>query len=71
MRLTLTLQDKAGERVMHGAVLQYAEGPFLLEAVDAATHLLRYGITLHKRKTLRYCPGRIFLRIVSRISGRR
>jgi hypothetical protein len=43
-----------------------AEGSFVIEAVDAATSLVKCGVTMHRKGILRFCPCRIFLRMVSR-----
>nr|XP_018265113.1 uncharacterized protein I303_01473 [Kwoniella dejecticola CBS 10117]OBR87271.1 hypothetical protein I303_01473 [Kwoniella dejecticola CBS 10117] len=57
----------AQARVMrrHSAsVINSTEGPFIIEAVDAAISLVKYGIALHKKAILRHCPSRAFLRLV-------
>ena len=46
-------------------VIRLAEGSFVIEAVDAATSLVKCGVTMQKKGILRYCPCRTFMRLVS------
>ncbi|KAK6903377.1 hypothetical protein I203_106880 [Kwoniella mangroviensis CBS 8507] len=52
------------DRVFQASVINSTEGPFIIEAVDAAVSLVKYGIALHKKGLLRYCPSRVFLKLV-------
>nr|XP_019008159.1 uncharacterized protein I206_06714 [Kwoniella pini CBS 10737]OCF46940.1 hypothetical protein I206_06714 [Kwoniella pini CBS 10737] len=52
------------DRVFQASVINSTEGPFIIEAVDAAVSLVKYGIALHKKAILRYCPSGVFLRLV-------
>ncbi|WRT64454.1 uncharacterized protein IL334_001386 [Kwoniella shivajii] len=45
------------------SVINSTEGPFIIEAVDAAVSLIKYGIALHGKGNLRHCPSRTFLRL--------
>jgi hypothetical protein len=45
-------------------VIRLAEGSFVIEAVDAATSLVKCGVTMQKKGILRYCPCRTFMRLV-------
>lgn len=60
----LSRPGKSDRSIFGGSVLRWAEAPFLLEVVEAAISLLRCGVALHRRRVLRYCPGRTFLRMV-------
>nr|XP_019046802.1 hypothetical protein I302_03405 [Kwoniella bestiolae CBS 10118]OCF25732.1 hypothetical protein I302_03405 [Kwoniella bestiolae CBS 10118] len=51
------------DRVFQASVINSTEGPFIIEAVDAAVSLVKYGIALHKKGLLRYCPSRVFLKL--------
>lgn len=51
--------------VFSSNVFRSVEGPYVLEAVEAAMSLLRTCIDVfHARGALRYCPARMFLRMV-------
>lgn len=63
--------NNSHHRFFECSVLRWAEAPFLLEVVEAAISLMRAGIALHKRKVLRYCPGRTFLRLVRLVPSTR
>ncbi|ODO05133.1 hypothetical protein L198_01821 [Cryptococcus wingfieldii CBS 7118] len=52
------------DTVYHTNVMTAVEGPFILEAVDAALSLVRCGIVMGKKGVLRYCPCRVFTRLV-------
>lgn len=53
------------ERMFEQNVIRLAEGSFVIEAVDAATSLVKCGVTMQKKGILRYCPCRTFMRLVS------
>ncbi|WVQ73281.1 hypothetical protein IAR50_002849 [Cryptococcus sp. DSM 104548] len=52
------------DTVYHTNVMTAVEGPFILEAVDAALSLVKCGIVMGKKGVLRYCPCRVFTRLV-------
>lgn len=51
-------------QVFDGNVLRSTEGPFILEATESATSLLRSAIRLQQLGALVFCPTRVFLRMV-------
>ncbi|WWC86561.1 uncharacterized protein L201_001438 [Kwoniella dendrophila CBS 6074] len=55
---------KQDDRVFQASVINSTEGPFIMEAVDAAISLVKYGISLHRKGILRHCPNRTFLKLV-------
>lgn len=52
-------------QVFNGNVLRSTEGPFILEATESATSLLRCAIRLQPLGALVFCPARVFLRMAS------
>ncbi|WWC95609.1 hypothetical protein V866_002474 [Kwoniella sp. B9012] len=53
-----------GDRVFQANVMQSSEGSFIIEAVDAAISLVKCGVAMERKGVLKYCPNRIFLRLV-------
>ncbi|WWC92459.1 uncharacterized protein L201_007417 [Kwoniella dendrophila CBS 6074] len=64
-RLLQRHQHKNNEdRVFQANVIQSSEGSFIIEAVDAAISLIRCGVAMERKYVLKYCPNRVFLRLV-------
>ncbi|WVW87145.1 hypothetical protein I302_109202 [Kwoniella bestiolae CBS 10118] len=52
------------DRVFSANVIQSSEGSFIIEAVDAAISLVKCGVAMERKGVLKYCPNRVFLRLV-------
>ncbi|WWC60242.1 uncharacterized protein I303_102808 [Kwoniella dejecticola CBS 10117] len=52
------------DRVFQANVIQSSEGSFIIEAVDAAISMVKCGVAMERKGVLKYCPTRVFLRVV-------